>query len=169
MLKSFFVSVLILLCVVVLETAILSNMLFLPAVPDVLLIVSLYLSLHNGKVFGVSSGFVSGLFLDFLSVSPFGLHCLLRTIIGYVMGIFNKTLNMNGIFLPILIGFVATLMKVLFVFIISVFFPDSVVPYSLLSKAFLFELCANSILTPLVFKFLSLFSGMILLDPEKVS
>ena len=169
MLKSFFVSVLILLCVVVLETAILSNMLFLPAVPDVLLIVSLYLSLHNGKVFGVSSGFVSGLFLDFLSVSPFGLHCLLRTIIGYVMGIFNKTLNMNGIFLPILIGFVVTLMKVLLVFIISVFFPDSVVPYSLLSKAFLFELCANSILTPLVFKFLSLFSGMILLDPEKVS
>ena len=169
MIKSFLVSVLILLCVVIFETAILSNMLFLPAVPDLLLIVSLYLSVHNGKVFGVSSGFVSGLFFDFLSVSPFGLHCLLRTIIGYLMGVFNKTLNMNGVFLPVLIGFVATLMKVLLVFIISVFFPDSIVPYALLSKAFLFELCANSILTPLVFKFLGLFSGMILLDPEKVS
>ncbi|MBO6218855.1 rod shape-determining protein MreD [Treponema sp. UBA3813] len=169
MFKSFFVSVLILLCVVIFETAILSNLLFLPAVPDLLLIVSLYLSVHNGKIFGVSSGFVSGLFLDFLSVSPFGLHCLLRTIIGYVMGIFNKTLNMNGIFLPILIGFIATLIKVLLVFVISVFFPDSVIPYSIFSKAFLFELCANSILTPLVFKFLGSFSGMILLEPEKVS
>ena len=169
MIKSFSVSALILLCFVVFETAILSNILFLPSIPDFLLIVTLYLSVHNGRTFGVSSGFLSGLFLDFLSVSPFGLHCLLRTIIGYVAGIFNKTLNMQGVFLPVLIGFLATLLKTLLIFIISVFFPDSVVPYSLLSKPFLFEIAANSLLTPLVFKFLDIFSGVILLDPEKVS
>lgn len=169
MLRNFFVSVLILLFTVIFESAILSNLLFLPAVPDLLLIVSLYLSVHNGKVFGVSSGFVSGLLLDFLSVSPFGLNCLLRTIIGYVTGIFNKSLNMSGVFLPVLIGFLATMLKVLMVFVISVFFPGSVVPYSLLSRAFLFELCANSILTPLVFRYLRLFDAMILLDTEKIS
>lgn len=169
MLRNFFVSVLILLFTVIFESAILSNLLFLPAVPDLLLIVSLYLSVHNGKVFGVSSGFVSGLLLDFLSVSPFGLNCLLRTIIGYVTGIFNKSLNMSGVFLPVLIGFLATMLKVLMVFVISVFFPGSVVPYSLLSRAFLFELCTNSILTPLVFRYLGLFDAMILLDTEKIS
>ncbi|MBQ4378220.1 MAG: rod shape-determining protein MreD [Treponema sp.] len=169
MLKSFSVATLILLCFVVFETAILSNMLFLPSVPDLILIISLYLSVHNGKIFGVSSGFVSGLFLDFLSVSPFGLHSLLRTVIGYLAGIFNKTLNMQGIFLPVLIGFSATIFKTLLIFIISVFFPDSVVPYSLLSRSFLFELAANSILTPFVFKFLDIFSNMLLLNPEKVS
>lgn len=169
MLKSFSVSALILLCFVIFETAILSNVLFLPAVPDFLLIITLYLSVYNGRLFGVAGGFVSGLLLDFLSVSPFGLHSLLRTIIGYVFGVFNKTLNMNGVFLPIFIGFCATLMKTLLVFIISVFFPDSVVPYSLLSKPFLFELGANALLTPIVFRFLGVFSGVILLDPEKVS
>lgn len=169
MLKSFSVSSLILLCFVIFETAILSNMLFLPAVPDFLLITVLYLSVNNGKVFGVSSGFVSGIFLDFLSVSPFGLHCLLRSVIGYIAGIFNKTLNMSGVFLPLIIGFFATLFKALLVFVISVFFQDSIVPYSLLSKPFLFELSANSVLTPIVFKFLSIFSDLILLDPEKVS
>ena len=169
MLKSFLVSVLILLCFVVFETAILSNMLFLPAIPDFLLIISLYLSVHNGKIFGVSAGFASGLFLDFLTVSPFGLHSLLRTIIGYVSGIFNKTLNIQGVFLPLLIGFFATLFKAVLIFIISVFFPDSVVPYSLYSVTFLFELAANAVLTPLVFKFLDVFSNVILLDPEKIS
>ena len=169
MLKSFSVSSLILLCFVIFETAILSNMLFLPAVPDFLLIITLYLSVNNGRVFGVSSGFVSGLFLDFLSASPFGLHSLLRTVIGYVAGIFNKTLNMSGIFLPAMIGFFATLFKVIVIFVISVFFADSVVPYSLFSKSFLFELAANSLLTPIVFKFLNVFSDLILLDPEKVS
>ncbi|MBQ9205095.1 MAG: rod shape-determining protein MreD [Treponema sp.] len=169
MVKSFSVSALLLLCFVVFETAILSNMLFLPAIPDFLLIVTLYLSVHNGRLFGVSAGFVSGLFLDFLSVSPFGLHSLLRTIIGYSFGIFSKTLNMNGVFLPILIGFSATLFKILLVFVISVFFPDSVVPYQIFSIQFLFEIAANSILTPLVFKFLDIFSGIIRLDPEQVA
>ena len=169
MLKSFSVSALILLFFVVFETAILSNLLILPAVPDLLLIVTLYVSVHNGRLFGVSSGFLSGLFLDFLSASPFGLNCLLRTIIGYVTGLFNKTLNMSGFFLPVLIGFLATLFKVLLVGIVSIFFVDSVVPYTLLSKEFLFEITANSLLTPLVFKFLSIFSGVILLNPEKVS
>lgn len=169
MLKSFAVSALILLCFVVFETAILSNAIFLPAVPDFLLIVTLYVSVHNGRLFGVSSGFVSGMLLDFLSVSPFGLNCLLRTIIGYIAGLFNKTLNMTGIFLPILIGFCATLLKILLVGIISVFFPDSVASYSLFSKSFLFELTANSLLTPLVFRFLGVFDNIILLDPEKVS
>lgn len=169
MFKTFSFSVLILLCFVIFETAILSNMLFLPSVPDFLLIATLYISVHNGRLFGVSTGFASGLLLDFLTISPFGLHSLLRTIIGYVAGIFNKTLNMSGVFLPILIGFSATLFKMLLIGIISVFFPDSVVPYSIFSKAFLFELAANSLLTPLVFKFLDMFSNVILLEPENVS
>lgn len=169
MLRSFSVCALISLCLVIFETAILSNMLFLPAVPDLLLIFTLYVSLHNGRLFGVTSGFVSGLILDFLSVSPFGLGCLLRTALGYIAGMFSKTLNMSGVFLPVLIGLCATLLKMLMILVISVFFPDSVVPYQLLSRAFLFELGANSLLTPLVFKFLDIFSGVILLDMEKVS
>lgn len=169
MFKSFSFTALVLLFFVIFETAILSNMLFLPAVPDFLLLATLYVSVHNGRLFGVSTGFLSGLMLDFLSVSPFGLHCLLRTIIGYLSGIFNKTLNMNGIILPVLIGFSASILKMILIGMISVFFPDSVIPYSIFSKAFLFELAANSILTPLVFKFLDLFSNLILLDPENVS
>ena len=169
MVKSFSISALILLCFVIFESAILSNMLFLPAIPDFLLIVTLYLSVHNGRLFGVTTGFVSGLFLDFLSVSPFGLHSLLRTIIGYFFGIFSKTLNINGIFLPIFIGFTATLFKMLFIFIISVFFQNSIVPYSVFSAGFLFELASNSLLTPFVFKFLDIFSEIIKLNPEQVS
>ncbi|MBR1721086.1 MAG: rod shape-determining protein MreD [Treponema sp.] len=169
MLKSFSVSVLLLLCFVIFETAIVSNMLFLPAVPDFLLIISIYLSVNNGKIFGVASGFVSGLFLDFLSVSPFGLHCLLRTILGYVAGCFSRIINMNGFFIPFLIVLFATIAKAFLIFVISVFFTDSVVSYSLLSKTFLFELAANSILAPIMFKFLDIFSEVIVLNSEKVS
>ena len=84
--KSFGISCLFLLGFVLFETAVLSNIVILPVVPDLLLICSLYFSLQNGRLFGVASGFTGGLFLDFVSACPFGFNCLLRTIIGYVAG-----------------------------------------------------------------------------------
>lgn len=169
MLKSFVVSVFILLCFAIFESALLSNMLFLPAVPDFLLLCVLYISVNNGRLFGVSVGFVSGLFLDFLSLSPFGLNCLLRTVIGYCAGLFNKTLNLSGIFMPAVIGGCATCIKALILWIITLFYPSAVISYDIFSKAFCFELIANALLTPLTFKFLDIFSTMIFLDPENVS
>lgn len=169
MIKPFLISLLIFLCFTIFETAILSNLIFLPAVPDLLLLCLIYVSLNNGRLFGVSSGFVSGLMLDFLSISPFGLHCLLRTLLGYITGVFNKSLNINGIFLPALFGFCATLIKAFLILCISFFFPLSVHTYSIVSKAFLFELAANTVLTPVVFKFMSFFEKVILVEPENVA
>lgn len=169
MIKSFLISTLIFLCLVLFETAILSNIIFLPAVPDLILICLVYISVNNGRLFGVSSGFVSGFFLDFLSISPFGLNCLLRTLIGYFFGLFNKSLNISGIILPALLGFASTFIKAIIIFCISFFFPLSINSYNLISKAFIFELVINTVLTPVIFKFLSLFDKVILLNPENVS
>lgn len=169
MIKSFCVFVIISFASGVLETAVLSNLLFLPAVPDLLLICLLYVSFYNGSLYGTSAGFVSGLFLDFMSASPFGLNCLLRTVIGYVAGKFSKSLNISGFFLPALLGFSATLAKALVIWIISIFFPGSVNSYNLVSVQFLFELFANAVLTPVIFKFLGIFSNMLLLENGEIS
>lgn len=168
MLKSLFVFMIISFASVILETAVFSNLLFLPAVPDFLLLCLLYVSLNNGSLYGSAAGFVSGLFLDFVSASPFGLNCLLRTIIGYFSGKLNKTLNINGFLLPVLAGFCATFVKALVIWIISFFFPGSVVSYNLISSKFLFNLVANALLTPLVFKFLGVFNSMLLLENEEI-
>ena len=168
MVKSLFVFMIISFASVIFETAVLSNLLFLPAVPDFLLVCLLYVSLNNGSLYGSAAGFISGLFLDFVSASPFGLNCLLRTILGYASGKLNKTLNINGFLLPALAGFCATLVKALIVWIISIFFPGSVISYNLISVKFLFELVANSLLTPLVFKFLGIFNSMLLLENEEI-
>ncbi|MBQ0052748.1 MAG: rod shape-determining protein MreD [Treponema sp.] len=168
MIKSLLVFVLVSLAFVLFETSILTNLLFLPSVPDLLLLCSLYVSVNNGKLYGASSGFISGFFLDFLSVSPFGLNCLLRTIIGYVAGIFSKSLNIVGFFIPAFLGILATLVKALLIWFISIFFVNSVNSYNLLSVQFLFELGANAILTPFVFKFLGIFDKMLLLEPGEI-
>ena len=57
MIRSFLSSSLILLCAAVLESAVLSNMTILPAIPDLSLICVLFFALNNGKILGETTGF----------------------------------------------------------------------------------------------------------------
>ena len=165
MVKSFFSSTLTMFCFLLLETAVFSNLTFLPAIPDFLLIISLFIALNNGSLLAESTGFVSGFMLDFLSASPLGLNALLRTILGFIAGLFHDVLNVSSVFLQIVYGAVFTILKAIFVYFISLFF-SGVVAYSLFSQIFLTEVLLNAIFTPLIFKFLSLFSDFIIVKPE---
>ena len=168
MILAFLLSTFILLVSTLVQAAILSNITFLPAVPDLCLICVLYFSLHNGKLFGETNGFISGLFLDFHSAGPLGLNCLMRTIIGYVGGIFNKTINTEGFFIPVLLGACATVLKVLITWLLSFLFPNSIIAYNPFTILFVFEIAINSLLTPIMFKILGLFSKTLVLKPENV-
>lgn len=167
MIKSYLFSLLILFFAVLIETAVLSNIPLLPAVPDLVLICSLYFALNNGSVQGQTMGFAGGLLVDFLSGTPFGLNCLIRTILGYISGLFKKILNLKSVFVLFLIGLVATLVKALLIYCASVLFPNMINSYNMISKVFLFELAVNSFLTPFIFKFLNFFSNILIIE-EKV-
>ncbi|WP_407399173.1 rod shape-determining protein MreD [Treponema sp.] len=168
MVRSFLTSIVILLCTSVFESAVLSNITFLPAIPDLSLICVVFIAIHNGKVYGETSGFFSGLFLDFLGACPLGFNCLYRTIIGYVGGKFCKILNTEGFAVPFLIVMISTGMKVLLIQIISLLFPAVTVAYRIISFTFLFELLANSFLAPFVFRLLRVFKNSLVLRPENV-
>ena len=75
MIKSYLFSLLILLFAVLIETAVLSNIPLLPAVPDLVLICSLYFALNNGSVQGQTMGFAGGLLVDFLSGTLYAINC----------------------------------------------------------------------------------------------
>lgn len=167
MFKSFLCSFLILLCSVIVETSILSNISFLPAVPDLALICVLYFSFLNGKNYGQVSGFLSGLFLDFLSGSPLGFNCLYRTVIGYLSGVFRRTINSSGFIVPSVIGLLATILKVFLIWLISLFF-KSIKIYNIFTFSFLFELVMNVLLTPLMFKFLNSFRRILNIHEEEL-
>ncbi|AEE16781.1 rod shape-determining protein MreD [Treponema brennaborense] len=160
MIRAFVSSLFLLLLCALVETALLSNIMLLPAVPDLLLITVLFVSVYNGSLLGETAGFCSGLFLDFLSAAPLGLNCLLRTVIGFAAGLFHKSLNVSGFMIPAVLGFIATVFKALLLYVVSFFFPNGVIAYDLFSAAFVFELTVNTLLTPAVFAFLRLFASL---------
>lgn len=157
MTKNISVSALIIICLAMIEAAILSNISLLPAVPDLVLIASIYIAMLNGKSSGVITGFISGLILDWMTGAPFGYNCLLRTVICYCAGFFHGTLNFKGFFIPLLIGLCSTFAKVFVTWLMTLFYPATVMSYTLLSMSFFTELLLNAFLCPLVFKILSSF------------
>ena len=158
MVKSLFISTLFLFAATIIESSILSNISFLLVVPDLVLIYSIYFSLLNGKVYGEVSGFISGVFLDFLTGVPFGFNCVFRTLMGYLFGLFSETIIISGLVIPMVSVAIGTVAKKLLIFFISLLFPKlSLNISSIISYQFLFEFAANIILAPIVFKFLSFF------------
>lgn len=156
--KSTFISTFILLCVLVIESSILSNFSFLIVVPDLILICSIYFSLLNGRFFGETTGFISGLLLDFSTGIPFGFNCLIRTIIGYIFGFFSESVILKGTIIPMISVAIGTFLKILLMYLARFFFPNvNIYLPSIFSYDFLFELVFNVILSPFIFKFLNLF------------
>lgn len=167
MARAYLSSILIILCTVLVEFAILSNITILPAVPDIVLLVLLYFSVLNGKVFGESMGFFSGMFIDFLSGAPFGFNCLFRTVIGYIAGFLNQNINYTGFIIPALIGLLGTLTKAFLIWLTSLFY-TKIIPYDIISTSFIFELIINTLLSPVIFKFLSHFNKIICVSKEEI-
>ncbi len=167
MTRAYLSSILIILCTVLVEFAILSNITILPAVPDIVLLVLLYFSVLNGKVFGESMGFFSGMFIDFLSGAPFGFNCLFRTVIGYIAGFLNQNINYTGFIIPALIGLLGTITKAFLIWLTSLFY-TKIIPYDIISTSFIFELIINTLLSPVIFKFLSHFNKIICVSKEEI-
>lgn len=139
------------------ECSILSNLVFLPVIPDFLLLFTVYISVQKGSLHGESVGFFSGLLLDFVSAAPLGLNAFLRTIIGFLSGLLHLTVGTSGILTPIILGVTATFSKVFLVYVISFFFPAVELTYDFFSKIFLFECVFNGLLAPVLFYIFSKF------------
>jgi rod shape-determining protein MreD len=158
MLKTVLASAALLLALLLVETSILANIAYLPVVPDILLIAVMYLALNNGSMAGETAGFFSGLLLDFTSGAPLGLNCLVRTVVGYVCGLFARTLDATGVFIPALLGFFVTLFKILLTNVVSFFYPQGqIAAFAVFSVRTAAELAFNAAAAPVLFSFFSLF------------
>jgi len=160
--RSILLSSFIILCAVIAEASVLANISFLYVVPDIVLICTIYFSLLNGSTVGVSTGFISGLFLDFITGVPFGFNCVLRTIIGYVYGFFSETVILAGVVVPVVTVGIGTIFKAVLISLIQIFFPNiNIYVAGIFSYQFLFEFFINIILAPVFFKVLRYFKEIL--------
>jgi rod shape-determining protein MreD len=103
--------------------------------------------------------------LDFLTAGPFGLNCLVRTLIGFSCGFLKKILNTRPFLARVLIGFAVTVLKALILVLLAFIFPQGkIAVYDFFSLAFAVELGLNMIAAPILFAVLSLGKPFLLIS-----
>jgi len=157
MIRSIFWTVIFCIIAGILQSTLIAKIALFNVIPDLALCILVYSAYVNGTMTGQVSGFFSGLLLDFLSASPLGLNCFVRTFIGAVTGIFKGSFFLDIIFMPIILCALATLLKAGILFLLNLIMGNVVPSYSFLSSVLWIEFGMNSISAPLLFFLLKRF------------
>ena len=144
----------------ILQSTLIAKFALFNVIPDLALCILVYSAYVNGTMTGQISGFISGLFLDFLSAAPLGLNCLVRTLIGALAGIFKGALFLDHFIMPMLLCALATILKAIILFFINLIMGSGVPAYSLVTAVFWLELAMNTLSAPLLFFLLRRFRYM---------
>jgi rod shape-determining protein MreD len=161
MIKNVFFASLFVIAAALLQSTLLANIAVFHAVPDLALLILVYVSYVNGMMKGQLTGFIGGLFLDFISAAPLGLNAFIRTIIGALVGLFKGNFYLDYFFLPMILGASSTLVKAFFIFLLHLLFAESVPAYILNLPTFWVELVMNTLLSPLIFFLLRLCKSLL--------
>lgn len=154
MITSYSISVIILLIVSVIESTWLSALTIFR--PDISLIIVVYISFYSNSAQGVVSGFFSGLIIDGTSLAPWGYTALMRTILAWIYSMFSGKLIIDKIFIPMLMGFTATILKYIIMLLLFLLFKTPSTISSIISFNTLLEIGLNTLVAPIVFLILSL-------------
>lgn len=136
---------------VLLQTNILRVISIGGAVPDVALIVLVFLANRNGSMPAQVSGFVAGIVQDLVSLAPLGFHAFVRTLTGYLFGLTRGNIFVDPILVPVLIVLAATILKGILTALLAAVFGIASAFAGLFSTTFVIEILYNSVLAPFLF------------------
>jgi rod shape-determining protein MreD len=120
-------------------------------IPDLSLVVLIWLSYSNGLVEGPASGFLSGFAEDFLSASPLGFHAFIKTAVAAAAALLHGGFYIDKLLLPVALCFAGTIVKAIAAGALFILFGSKIHAYSLLDSVLWIEAAYNGVLAPLVF------------------
>jgi rod shape-determining protein MreD len=133
-------------------------------VPDVGLVVLIWISYRNGLVEGPVCGFLSGLAEDFLSSSPLGFHAFIRTAVAASASLLHGIFFVDKLLLPVALGVAGTLAKAVAAGALHLLFGSAVHVYSLTDRTLWIEAAYNGLISPIIFLVLTPLSRFLVTD-----
>jgi rod shape-determining protein MreD len=134
-----------------LQTTLFSYLVIAGTKPDVLLVVFVILATLNGSFNSQIVGFILGLAVDMVSLTPLGFHAFLFSLAGYLFGLGSGKIYFDPLLMPALLGFVATAYYTIAGFLLSFIFRLGDPWSSWFHMGLVFQLILNILLTPLIY------------------
>jgi rod shape-determining protein MreD len=129
--------------------------------PDLALLVILWISYNNGSVPASITGFLSGLAQDFISASPIGFNAFIKTTVASLAGLLHGSFFIDRLFLPIVLGSLATLVKALSTGFLFLVFGSKLHVYNVFEISLWLETAYNGVIAPIVFLLFSPLKGLL--------
>lgn len=164
MIKKILFALLLILIAALLQSTLFFRLSIYYAVPDIALLILVFVSYTNGSLMGQTTGFFGGILLDFISFSPLGLNILVRTVTGYLVGLLRGVFFLDRVFLPAVLCAGATFLKAGLLFVLNVLFAGAIPAYNFLAYPFWIEMAMNTVLAPFLFMFFHLFGKLLVME-----
>jgi len=155
-LKAIVVTFLIMAACIALQSTILGKIAILGVRPDLALIVLVFVALRRGSMTAQVSGFAAGVVEDLVSASPVGFHMLLRTLIGFLYGIFSGNVFVDPLLMPIVLSIAATIIKGIIAGLVSLLFGLQGSGFMYFAGRLWIEAGYNALAAPFLFALLNL-------------
>ena len=117
--------------------------------PDLVFIIVVYTGYSFGPIVGQVTGFVSGLFHDAVSNSPYGFLAFPKLTVGFIMGLIGRAVLKDNIPTIMILMLVATLVKGVITLLLSYIFAYGMI--SDIIDVIIPESLYNAILAPPLF------------------
>ena len=155
-LKAFLLSTGMIALAVVLQSTLLHWVAIHGVIPDLGLIILVFVAIRRGSMTAQLSGFSTGLIEDVLSLSPLGFHALIRTVVGFLYGLTVGSIFVDPILMPVLLTIIATLFKALISSLLVSFLSIPAEGFSVFTGPLWIEMGYNAVLAPFLFALLGL-------------
>lgn len=136
---------------ILIQTTLFSHIPFFLITADFLLIFIGFVAINNGSRLAMLLGFASGLLVDFMSISPFGLSSFILTFVAFFLGKLHGHYNLSHFIVPFILSFILTFIKFLLLLLLHFLFGTSIRIYSIYDSVFLIELVLNVLIAPILF------------------
>ena len=155
-LKAFLLSTGLIALAVVLQSTLLHWVAIRGVIPDLGLIILVFVAIRRGSMTAQLSGFAAGIVEDFLSLSPLGFHAFIRTMVGFLYGLTVGSIFVDPILMPLILTIVATFFKGLISSLLVSFLSIPAAGFSVFAGPLWIELGYNAVLAPFLFALLGL-------------
>ncbi len=155
-LKAFLLSTGLIALAVVLQSTMLHWVAIRGVIPDLGLIILVFVAIRRGSMTAQLSGFAAGVIEDLLSLSPLGFHALVRTVVGFLYGLTVGSIFVDPILMPVLLTIVATAFKALISSLLVSFLAIPAEGFGVFTGPLWIEMGYNAVLAPFIFALLGL-------------
>jgi rod shape-determining protein MreD len=164
MIRSIALSTLVLLGCTYVQSTWLHAIAILGVIPDIGLLVLVWVSYRNGLVAGPAAGFLAGLAEDFLSASPLGFHAFVKTAVASAAALLHGSFFIDRLVMPVALGIAGTLAKAIAAGALALLFGQDLHSYSPFERTLWIETAYNGVLAPIVFLLLAPLSRVLVAE-----